>query len=143
MLQITKIMYKRIIIITITIAAVFLISACEEWLDLKPENYVIKQDFWQTKQQVHSAVIGCYASLLNESIANRFFLWGELRGDMLSYNYGIYNSSFWVLYGYIMPWNKVIKWESMYKSINICNTVIDYAKDALVTDNTFTEIELT
>jgi hypothetical protein len=135
-------MYRKINIVTLTFAAAMLISSCEDWLDLKPENYIIKQEFWQTKQQVHSAVIGCYASLLDEPIAKRLFLWTELRGDLLTNNVGINFDNSMIMYGYIMPYNSLLKWESLYKSINICNTVIDYAKNALTTDNTFTESEL-
>lgn len=134
----SKIHYKSIAIFLF----IFLFTNCEDWLDLKPENYIVKQEFWKTKQQVHSAVMGCYASLLDKDIAEKFFLWSELRGDLLTDNVGCKPDNLRVLIGDIMPDNKLFQWKSVYKSINLCNTIIDYAKLALETDNTFTENEL-
>lgn len=135
-------MYKRINIKILLIVEILLFSSCDKWLDLKPENSVIRQDFWKTEQQVHSAVIGCYASLLDEGLGQRFFSWGELRGDLVSDNVSCKWSNRNIIYGIIMEDNPVVKWEKFYKSINLCNTIIEFAKDALETDDTFTEEEL-
>ena len=73
-------------------------SSCKKWLDLKPENGIIRQNFWKTKEQVQAAVIGCYASLLgapagvsDRPLPEYFFLWGELRADLLTPSTGITN----------------------------------------------------
>src|SRR5215213_1322526 len=73
-------------------------SSCKKYLDLKPENGIIRQNFWKTKEQVQAAVFGCYASLLgapsgisDKPLPEYFFLWGELRADMLTPSTGVTN----------------------------------------------------
>jgi starch-binding outer membrane protein, SusD/RagB family len=135
------IMYK-IKNVVFAAVALLLLSSCEDWLDLKPENEVIKDDYWKTEQQVHSAVIGCYASMLESGLAERLFLWGELRADMLYKGPLIKSSYSRIMEADIAPDNEVVKWNHFYKTINLCNTVIDNAKLARETDITFTETEL-
>src|SRR5690348_12730805 len=72
------------------------LASCKKWLDLKPENGIIRQNFWQTKEQVQAAVMGCYASLVGppSGISDRplpeyLFLWGELRADLLTPTFGV------------------------------------------------------
>ena len=128
--------YMLLLFTTLTLVS------CEKWLDLKQENDVIKEDFWKTEQQIRSAVLGCYASMLEEGFINRVFLWGEIRADMLNNGDGIGSDFLRIMEADISPDNGVTKWQHFYKSINLCNTVLDYAKNALETDITFTEKEL-
>src|SRR5205085_11883345 len=61
-------------------------SSCKKYLNLEPQDGIIRQNFWKTKEQLQAAVIGCYASLLTgtpRSLSETLFLWGELRGGML------------------------------------------------------------
>src|SRR3989304_6600109 len=135
-------MYRKRNIIIISFLFILVLGSCEKWLDLKPENDIIREEFWKSKQQVHSAVMGCYASMLEGGLAERLFLWGEIRGDMLIDNVGIKADNRRILTGDITPINGTLDWKHFYKSINICNTVIEYAKEALETDKTFTWEEL-
>src|SRR5215213_7053000 len=68
-------------------------GSCKKYLDLKPEDGIIRQNFWKTKEQVQAAVNGCYASLLgggtDRPIPEYLFLWGELRADMLTPTTGV------------------------------------------------------
>jgi len=56
-------------------------SPCNKYLELKPQDGIIRQEFWKTKEQVQAAVIGCYASLLGSPVVNDkalveyLFLW--------------------------------------------------------------------
>jgi starch-binding outer membrane protein, SusD/RagB family len=119
-------------------------TACDDWLTLKPQDTIIKQDYWQTKEQVRSAVMGCYASLLGNpgssggiSMTELLFLWGELRGDMLAPALGISDSEFQVINGNILPSNPIVDWRPLYRTINYCNTVLKFAPDVLKSDKTF------
>ena len=66
--------------------SVVLMTSCEDWLELSPEDNVIKQEFWKSEQQVHSFTMGLYGKLMDESLTQRLFYWGELRGDGLVLN---------------------------------------------------------
>jgi hypothetical protein len=134
-------MIKKLKYIFVILTGLLSIS-CNDWLELRPENNIIREDFWQTKQQVESAVMGCYASLMETDLAQKLFLWAELRGDLLTNNEGCKTEYLNILNGTITPYNSVFDWKYFYRSINLCNTVLAYAKDALNTDPTFTESEL-
>lgn len=132
------------------IAVCFLIitaSSCKKWLDLKPQDGITRQDFWKTKEQVQSAVIGCYSSLLGSpvggtSLSETLFLWGELRADMIAPGLGISNDELDVINVNTLPTNSITNWSGVYRTINYCNTVIDLAPGVLSNDNTLTQTQL-
>src|SRR3954467_14370097 len=79
-------------------------SSCNKYLELKPQDGIIRQNFWKTKEQLQAAVIGCYASLLgppagvsDRALPEYLFLWGELRGDMLTPSTGASNEDLDIL----------------------------------------------
>lgn len=117
------------------------LSSCADWLTLSPEDGVIREEFWQTKEQVNSAVVGCYASLLDGPV-EKMFLWGELRGDMLENGTVPSNIYTEVLDGEISASNSVVNWADLYQTINNCNTVLKFAPTVRAIDGTFTEKQL-
>ncbi|MEI6949733.1 RagB/SusD family nutrient uptake outer membrane protein [Paraflavisolibacter sp. H34] len=131
-------------------ASVLALSAtsCQKWLDLKPQDGIVKDEYWQTKEQVQSAVMGCYATLLGDPggkdkpLSEYLFLWGELRADMLFPGLKISIDEQDIMNVNTLPSNNIIKWSSVYRTINYCNTVIDFAHEVLKTDNTFTQAKL-
>lgn len=140
-------MYKNILFKGALLITVVLLSACDKWLYLEPQDGIVKQEFWKTKEQVQSAVIGCYSSLLGnpvgagKTLTESLFLWGELRGDMLAPGPGIRDEQE-VLNGNILPVNTISDWRAIYRTINYCNTVIEYAPQVLESDKTFKESQL-
>lgn len=124
------------------------ISSCKKWLDLKPENGIIRQNYWQTKEQVQAAVFGCYASLLGDPslqdkpLPEYLFLWGELRADLLTPSTNVYNDETDIMNVNIVPTNTLVNWRSVYRTINYCNTVIDFAPQVMQADATFTQAAL-
>ncbi len=38
-------------------------GSCKKWLDLKPQDGIVGDEFWNTKEQVDAAVTGVYTSL--------------------------------------------------------------------------------
>ncbi len=122
--------------------------SCNKYLDLKPQDGIIRQEFWKTKEQVQAAVFGCYASLLGSSALNDkalveyLFLWGELRADMLTPSIGINFEEQDILNTNILSSNSITNWRSFYRTINYCNTVIAFAPEVLQNDNTFTRAAL-
>ncbi len=120
--------------------------SCKKFLDLKPQDGIIRQNFWKTKEQAQAAVTGIYASLLGAPVNDKplseyFFLWGELRADMLSVfpGGGITNEEIDFMNVNILSSNSITNWRSVYRTINYCNTVIDFAPEVLLNDKTFSQ----
>ena len=119
-------------------------ASCKKWLDLQPQDGLTGAEYWKTKEQVQAAVMGCYASLLGSQTGSRsnaesFFLWGELRGDMISGTLATTNEQIDVINVNILPTNSIANWRGIYETINYCNTVIDLAPGVLAVDATFTQ----
>ena len=127
--------------ILFTVILVTLFSSCSDWLTLAPEDGVVREEFWKTKEQVNSAVIGCYASVLNGTV-EKMFLWGELRADMVDNGLIPYNNYTQVIDGEISALNPVVDWQDFYTVINNCNTVLKFAPTVSAQDGTFTDKQL-
>ncbi len=117
-------------------------SSCKKYLSLEPQDGIVRQDFWKTKEQVASAVNGCYASLLAPPLVENLFLWGELRGDMMQTGGRASANDFNIINLNIQSTNTITNWAALYQTINNCNTVIDFAPQVLNTDNTFKQRDL-
>lgn len=131
-------------------------SSCKKWLELKPEDGLIDQEYWQTKEQLKGAVMGCYASLLKGSampLAKYLFIWGELRGDQvttatdngggedLSSLNNIKRDELYMLRTELSSTNSLVNWEAVYRTINYCNDVIQNGPKVLQKDKTLTETQ--
>ena len=124
-------------------------SSCKKWMDLKPEDGIVKQEFWKSKEDVQSAVIGCYASLLGPApgvsdrpLADYLFMWGELRADMVVTGTYATEDERDIANMNILPTNPLCNWAAFYRVINYCNSVIDLAPGVMQNDPTFTQSEL-
>lgn len=141
-------MYKKIIYPIILLLAL-VAQSCDNYLDLRPENGTVREEFWKTKEDVQAAVIGVYSSMLNNppsegglTLAEHIFMYGELRGGMVSSGPFASDDQRDVLTTNILPSNSIADWSVFYRIINYCNTVIDLAPDVLDLDPTFTETQL-
>ena len=132
---------KQIIHITLFILIISGISSCSNWLGIEPEDGVIREKFWKTKEEAHSVLMGCYASLMNDEVMLRYFIWGELRADFIEPSSAsranadikaIHNAE-------IASSNRYSQWASFYTTINQCNTVIKLAPLAQEKDLSFTD----
>jgi hypothetical protein len=132
-------MNKKIVVILLLI--IITAASCKKWLDLRPQDGITRQEFWKTKEQVQSAVVGCYASLLDR-VSDYLFLWGELRADMLTPGLGVSNDELDVMNVNTLPTNSITNWSAIYRTINNCNTVIDFAPGVLKEDKTFSQTQL-
>ena len=121
--------------------------SCKKWLDLQPQDGLTGAEFWKTKEQVSAAVTGVYASLIGSASGSRnaaetFFLWGELRADMVAGTLATTNEQIDVINVSILPTNSIANWRGIYETINYCNTIIDLAPGVLTQDATFTQAAL-
>jgi starch-binding outer membrane protein, SusD/RagB family len=121
--------------------------SCKKWLDLQPQDGLTGAEFWKTKEQVAAAVTGVYASLTGSASGSRnaaesFFLWGELRADMVAATLATTNEQIDVINVSILPTNSIANWRGVYETINYCNTIIEKAPGVLDQDATFTQTAL-
>jgi len=117
-------------------------SSCNKWLELKPGDGLVKEDYWSTKEQLQSAVIGCYSSLLNPALAEQMFLWGELRADMITATNFTSFPAISIMNAEIQSTNQYTNWNILYSTINYCNIVIENGPEVLKHDNTLTQQQL-
>ena len=139
--------------IKITYTLLILLSlasfSCDDYLDLRPQDGTVRQDFWQTKEDIQAAVIGIYSSMLNNppSVSDRalpeyLFMYGELRGDMVAPGPNVIDEQTDFITSNILPSNSITSWSSFYRIINYCNTVIDLAPAVIDEDPTLTQEQL-
>jgi len=147
-------MHKKIIYRTVLILTLVLSSSCNKFLTLYPQNGTTRQAFWQNKEELQTAVIGMYASLLqgipppgvkaggDVEIAMSLFLWGEVRADNVTNGPAINADELNLLNQNILSTNFYTQWTSFYRTINYCNTVLQYAPGVLAADPTLTQDKL-
>ncbi|MCD8261246.1 MAG: RagB/SusD family nutrient uptake outer membrane protein [Bacteroides sp.] len=133
--------YKYVITLLVT-CQLLLTIGCSDWLHLVPEDGVSIREYWKTKEDVRSAMNGIYASMLADGTVKGIFLYGEGRADVI----GEYNRTnarmLKIIEGELEADNAELDWSTFYTTINLCNTLVEYAPLAFENDNTFTQKEL-
>ena len=140
---------RKITLAFFTLLLVTGASSCKKWLTLKPSDGIVGDAFWQTKEQLASAVNGIYASLIgnppgisDRSMAEYLFMWGELRGDMVIPSAGATNYDIDIYNVNLQSTNTIVNWRGIYRTINYCNTVIKLGPGVLAKDKTLTQDQL-
>lgn len=123
----------------VALFSALMIISCSSWLDLEPYDGVMEDNFWRTKEDVNSFVVGCYTSLTDNSLMDRIIIWGELRADFLSVGSTINTSILNIVRGEISPENEWVKWDRFYWTINQCNKLIERAPAVRELDRTLTK----
>jgi len=129
---------KSIHISIIALCLLVFFVSCEKMLETPPEDSQIKEEFWSNKGDVEAAIIGSYDAI--QGCIWKFFVWGEIRGELLSTEGGADLENFANLD--INRYNWLVKWNEIYSAVNKINTVIKFAPLAAEKDNTFTPEEL-
>lgn len=119
-----------------------LTSSCDDFLSIEPQNEIVLEKFWTEESDVTNVLNACYAQLESPDCINRMVVWGELRSDNMTNGSGTGNDIQQILKENILETNNYTKWESFYKAINYCNTVIYYAPSVNQKDPNFTDSEL-
>jgi hypothetical protein len=147
--------YRVLFLVVMLVAGVS--SSCSKWLDIKPQDGLVKQDYWKTKEQLDAAVSGIYATMLDGAslpLTKYMFIWGELRGDMvIAANEPAAGTSTTslstltrdeldMLHTDLTAANSLTNWDAFYEVINLCNNVIKNGPTAKANDNTLTQAAL-
>ncbi|MGW8315324.1 MAG: RagB/SusD family nutrient uptake outer membrane protein [Bacteroidales bacterium] len=121
-------------------ALLLLSTSCEKWLELIPPQGLIREEFWQTKEDVQAVLMGAYESFA--AMNDRLFRYGELRGDMVVGDVNMGDQERQVAESNIYPDNWLCDWALFYEVINYCNEVIKNAPLVQEIDDTFTDYQL-
>lgn len=120
------------------------LSSCADFLEIKPQNEIVLEDFWSEKADVDNMVSGCYAALESDAAVRRMMMWGEFRSDNVmagidtQKDMNLYN----VFRENITPKNWYTNWSIFYQVINRCNTVIKYAPEVAQRDPAYSNSEV-
>ncbi len=115
-------------------------SGCEDWLNNMPPDGLVFDEFWETKENVQSVIMGAYNQLTK--MDEKLFIYGEIRGDMVARTVNTPTNLQLIISGNLFPENPYSDWSDFYKVINYCNNVIKYAPEVRKKDITFTEIQM-
>jgi len=122
----------------IIISVVFLSTGCTDFLLLEPQDELIREEYWKTEGDV-VAVLGTSYALMSEFL-EEIYLWSEIRGGLLSPNENRPSIEQMDFFNFnINENNELVQWAEFYQVINLANTIIEYAHQALDNDDTFTE----
>lgn len=112
-------------------------SSCTDWLTIFPENEQTTDQYWRTKEEVEAVLGAGYVRLreANESL----FTWGEARGNGIDFS--LLPSSKSDIRKFremdIIPENSFVKWDKLYSSIGMANSVIKYGPSVVGRDESF------
>ncbi|RPI46223.1 MAG: RagB/SusD family nutrient uptake outer membrane protein, partial [Bacteroidetes bacterium] len=126
--------------ITSILLALVIATACEEWLDIIPPQGLIREEFWQTKEDVQAVLMGAYVSF--GQMDDLLFRYGELRADLITGDVNQGEEERKVAESNIYPDNWLCNWNRFYEVINFCNEVIKDAPAVQEIDDTFTDFQL-
>jgi hypothetical protein len=135
---------SKITIVGLLVVFLSGMTACTEWLDVKPESEIILDEFWKSETDVESVLAACYRGLTEDGVVYRMIIWGELRSDNLTRGVDFHKDRLdmkRILEGDITPSNSYCSWGPFYKIINYCNTILHYAPYVLERDNNFTKAD--
>ncbi|MBN2611236.1 MAG: RagB/SusD family nutrient uptake outer membrane protein [Bacteroidales bacterium] len=127
----------RILLLAILTALQF---SCSDWMELIPPTGLIREEYWQTKEDVKAAVMGAYDSFAQ--LDGLLFKFGEMRADLVQADNNLSLDDQKVMEGNIYPDNYLCNWFDFYKVINYCNEILLYAPGVKEKDNTFTDYQL-
>ena len=116
--------------------------SCNNFLNVTPEDGVVRQEYWKTKEEVRAAVLGCYSQMLNYKMMEEYFVWGEMRAEMAKPANATLSDIIALNNGEITSTNIFTDWAGFYQAINQCNTVIALAPAVLGIDHSFSAEQL-
>ena len=125
--------------IQIFLLIIFISTGCNDWLELKPIDDLVQDEYWQTKEDVEAILMGAYVKF--SSMDANLLMFGELRADMIEPDNPT-SSQRNIMEGNIEPNNSFCRWGDFYEVINYCNYVLEFSDLVKERDPTFTEFQL-
>jgi hypothetical protein len=123
------------------LAGALILGSCSEWLEVRPMQDLIQEEYWQTKEDVAAVLMGAYSKFAY--LDGKIFEAGELRADMMVSNGTKAGSQQRdILNGDLLPSSSFFQWREFYEVINYANYVLDFSDLAFQRDPTFNEYTL-
>lgn len=121
-----------------------MLTGCSDFLEIKPQNEIILEQFWNEEKDVENIVTGCYSGMQTYGMISRMMIWGEFRSENIVNNGTITDDTDLerLLKENITANNGYTNWAEFYGIINRCNTVIKYAPEVAEKDPAYTQSEL-
>ena len=119
---------------------ILFISACDKFLEVGQPDNLVKDEFWQNRDQVQSSLNGLYTSLNN--CVNLFQAWGDIRSSLYAPGSQATSTHTQFISHDIYTENSLLNWGNIYRSIGWINAFIKNAPTALQHDPTFKKEEL-
>ena len=135
------IMRKRAASLLFPLSACFF-TGCSDFLDIKPLNDVVLENYWTKKSDVTSVLMGCYESLYSSDCITRMGLWGEARSDNMILGQTTSQDLEQLIKEDMLPTNPYSNWTAFYQTINRCNITIHYAPQVQEMDPNYTVSEM-
>jgi len=135
-------MMNKILKITIICVLACVPLACTDYLDVRPQNQILMEEYWQKGSDVEATVLACYRAMQELDFMYRVIAWGELRSDNVIPTSDADPDMRDASNANILPTNYLTQWGSFYMVINYCNTVLKYAPDVVNRDPNFTNADL-
>ena len=126
------------------VAALLSLVSCSDFLEVKPQNVTVEDEFWNEKADVDQMMTGLYASLQDAGVVKRMMIWGEFRSDNVTSGSNIEKdvSLQKIFKEDIDASNGYTTWTPFYYIINSANTLIEHAPAVAATDPAFSQSEL-
>ena len=128
-------------VLFLAVGSVFL-TGCSDFLEIKPMDKTVLEDYWKEKADVTATVNGAYEALASSDVINRLGVWGELRSDNVIAGTSTPNNINELLNENVLQTNQICEWSSVYRVINRCNIVCHYAPDVEQIDPNYTYNEM-
>ena len=121
-------------VLTLALTLSLTFTSCNDWLDLKPNNEQVTDDYWQTKEDVEAVVASGYYYM--RTCVPTYIKWGELRGGTM---YSTSSNEQKLQDFNMTSSNSLCSYSNLYKAINMANSVIYYAPGVREKDDTYYE----
>ena len=118
-----------------------ILAGCSDFLEIKPQNEIIHEQFWNEQKDVENIISGCYSDMQTYGMISRMMIWGEFRSENIINN-GTINDDVdleRLLKENITASNNYTNWNEFYRIINRCNIVMKYAPEVAAKDPAYTE----
>ncbi|MCK4920364.1 MAG: RagB/SusD family nutrient uptake outer membrane protein [Bacteroidales bacterium] len=130
---------KKIILYIVTTITLLSVNSCSDWLELIPPDGLVRNEYWQTKEDLKATLMGAYQAFAQ--LDEILFELGELRGDMIvDDNSPAYLRN--IMEGNIYPNNNLTNWADFYEIINYVNNVLKYNPIIFDIDQTYSEYQM-
>ncbi|MDR1121447.1 MAG: RagB/SusD family nutrient uptake outer membrane protein [Dysgonamonadaceae bacterium] len=125
---------------SIALAGLFLsLPACEDFLETKPLDKMVEEDYWKTRNDVQSVLRTCYKEMTSNDFMERIMIGGEFRSDNIRQNNTRTSQDLKdILEMAIQTDNGLLKWKTFYTVINYCNRILNRAPEIITIDPDYT-----